>query len=720
MLLTQPEKYTTSYRTIKNNHLFLVDDPNGLIPADNTSGLGLYHLDTRFLSCLEIRLVDTSPVCLLSSTEQGYQSTLVYTNGQLETVNLEGHSCTVAEESIQLKRESILDGALFEKCTLTSYNVEPIRLKVSIRFCTDFRDIFEIRHLVPFKERHLNEPCYENNVLSLSYDSPAGRFETRIVFKDFTPTLVGNDTIVYETCLFQNEKSEFHFEVQTIREPSAHNNLKATGYLDALSRVNTFNQLWREEVTEFVTDNQDFNEMLERCHKDIRMLLSQTNEGDYFVAAGIPWYVCLFGRDSIITARQCLIFNPSIAKWTLHILARYQGTRYDPDRDEEPGKILHELRTGELATIGEIPHTPYYGSVDATPLWLILLHDYYQWTKDFETLEDLWPNALQAMAWIDHKLAENEHGYLTYFTQTKGSLGIVHQGWKDSHNSAMYENGIQAEPPIALSEVQGYVYLAKHCMSKLADTIGDKGLKHQLRREYQDLKYRFNRDFWMDDKRYIALGLDSQGNPLRVISSNPGHCLETGILTHSHAGHVASRLMKPDMFNGWGIRTLSSEMVAYNPMSYHNGTIWPHDNAMIAKGMSEIGHTEYVEKIFSGLFEAARLTTYKRLPELFCGFSRDVAKNDPPVRYPVACSPQAWAAGAVFSLIQSMVKISPDLQNGVLNIVHPDLPSGLNFLQIKNMRVGQVTINLEFKRTEKTVVVDILGRQGKLDILIKK
>lgn len=717
MLLTRPNKFTVTNRTIKNNHLFLVDSMYGEIPMDNDSGLGLYNLDTRFLNCYEVHLNNTEPVCLLSSTEAGYMSTLVYTNGQIASENLDGLPTTVLEEMVQLKRESILHGALFERFTLTSYNIEAIKLRVSLRFCADFRDMFEIRHLYPGKDRQLDPPKVEGNALVFSYRENAKTLETRIIFRDFEPQFTDATTLVYETMISPLEKKEFNLEIQTSIKPEQHSFSVANGFEDAKNQIQSFNQLWKEEVTEFKSDNEDFNEMLQRSHKDLRMLLSQTEEGNTFVAAGIPWFVALFGRDSIITARQSLILNPSIAKWTLHILAQYQGKKCDPWRDEEPGKILHEVRRGELARLGEIPHTPYFGSVDATPLWLILLYDYFLWTRDFETLHTLWPNALAALEWIDRNMEKYALKYVTYLTQSE--RGIIHQGWKDSNNSAMYDNGLQAEPPIALVEVQGYIYLAKRRMATLADIMEDRDLKQKLRRDCQDLKRRFNQDFWLEDLQFYAMGLDSQGRPLKVISSNPGHCLETGIMAVPCARHVASRLMAPDLFSGWGIRTLSSDMVAYNPMSYHNGSIWPHDNAIIAQGMSLVGRQDLSEKIFSGLFEAARLMLYKRLPELFCGFSRDMAKADPPVRYPVACSPQAWAAASVFSLIQSMLNLSPDLQAGTFKIQNPQLPHWMHYLRIKNMHVGQAILDLEFRRTDKMVVVDVIGRQGKLDILVK-
>jgi glycogen debranching enzyme len=717
MLLTQSDKCTVSNRTIKNNHLFLVDTMNGEIPMNNNSGLGLYNRDTRYLSGLEIQLNNTLPLSLFSSSELGYLSTLVYTNGQMSAYDLEGVSCMIPEESIEFKRESILDGALFERYTLTSYNIEGVKVNFSIRFAADFRDIFEIRHLVPFKIRILEPPSHKNNMLRFVYKGDKRVRETRILFKDFTPHFQDAQTISVEMVLRPLERKEFNLEIQTLDCPISEKIVSVSSFDEAMMRVRDFSRVWSEQMTEFESDNQDFNEMVSRSAKDLRMLLTQSEDGGYYVAAGIPWYVCLFGRDSIITARESLIFNPTLAKWTLSILAKHQGKEVNPWRDEEPGKILHELRTGELAEHAEIPHTPYYGSVDATPLWIILLYDYYLWTRDIQLLEELWPNALAAMAWIDQQLDQNNLGYLSYLTRS--SMGIAHQGWKDSGNSAMYENGIQAEPPIALVEVQGYVYLAKKRLAILADIMEDKALKTKLRKENRAFRQRFGRDFWQDDLDFCAMGLDSQGRPLRVIASNAGHCLETGILTAAQAGKVASRLMAPDMFNGWGIRTLSANMMAYNPMSYHNGTIWPHDNAIIARGMAVIGRQDYCDKIFTGLYESARLLFYKRLPELYCGFSRDLGKADPPVKYPVACSPQAWAAASIFSLIGSMLNLNPDFQEDMLKIKQPRLPHWINELQVKNLRVGSTTLNLGFKRSDDIVMVDVQKRHGKMDILLK-
>lgn len=728
-MLESPSSVAESARrTLKNNHLYLVDNHHGTIPYQNNLGMGLYHLDTRFLSCFHLKLNDTHPVPLLSSSEPGHHSTLVYTNSALQSQDTDDTPCTVAEETLQIKRDSILFDGLLEKFSLINYNPMAIKVQISFQFQADFRDIFEVRHLVPSVRGQMKRPQLdlEARILTFSYiDATGTTLKTQVHFTDWVPTVSfpegeeGPVQLDYETLLEPLAPWEFNLEIRTVA-PTTPKSRKAVAstwaFPEAVQQANLFHSAWSADSTEFETDNEDFNELLTRSHKDIRMLLTQDGD-DTYIAAGIPWYTCLFGRDSLITSRDCLILNPSIAEATLKILAKHQGKSLNPERDEAPGKILHELRVGELARLGEIPHTPYYGSVDATPLWIILLHDYFRWTQDFRLLEALWPHVLMAMDWIDAELEQNPFGYLTYQRQTP--KGLWHQGWKDSSNSAMYPDGVLADPPIALSEVQGYVYLAKRHLMALAEAMGQKGLKTRMKQEALTLKNRFNKDFWDPKLGFCALGLDSDGKPLRVIASNPGHCLETGILTAQHAKVTAKRLMQSDMFNGWGIRTLSSAMKAYNPMSYHNGSVWPHDNALIARGFAAMGQSDAVDQVFTGLFEAARQMSYRRLPELFCGFSRDADKSDPPVRYPVACSPQAWAASSVFSLTQSLLNLSPELENRTLKIRRPKLPHWINRLRVRNLKVGNAVLDLEFKRAQQTVLVDVLDRQGKLDLLIE-
>ena len=600
-----------------------------------------------------------------------------------------------------------------------------VPVELTFRVAADFLDIFEVRSIVTTARKKHTTCESSDNSLTFQYIDDVGlTLKTSFIFDDFLPVLAnhGEDGAEFYIRLMLDplEQRELNFRILPIQEKNVLRNVPAN-YEAAIAENHQWDKDWSADSTEFVTDNDDFNEMLLRSRRDVRMLItptrnSQGEEGEYYIAAGIPWYVALFGRDSIITARNCLMLKPELARATLRILARYQGKVHDVWREEEPGKILHELRIGELARTGQIPHTPYYGSVDATPLWIILLYDYYLWTKDRALLHELWPHALAALGWIDSN-TQNRLGYLSY--QRQSEKGLRHQGWKDSFNSAMYEDGTQADPPLYLSEVQGYIYLAKNRMARLASIMEDREMSMRLQYECRSLKQRFNEDFWMADYKFPPLALDQDGKPLRVVSSNPGHCLETGILTEAHAKLTSRRLMEPDMFNGWGIRTLSSQCRAYNPMSYHNGSIWPHDNAIVARGFAILGQTQYVENVFTAMFEMGRHMHYKRLPELFCGFPREGDKMDPPVKYPVSCSPQAWAASAVFSLLQSSINLQPRWRDSVLWLYRPRLPAWLNYLQIKNLKVQGCHVDLELRRTHNTVMVDVLQRDPGLDILIE-
>lgn len=729
MQIKQPEDFLSHNRTIKHNHLYIVDDISGNIPANNTSGLGMYHLDTRFLSCFEIKMHGTDPIPLLSSTEMGFMSTIVFTNGPITTVTGAGETIELLPETIQLKRETVLYGNQFERYWLISYNTEPVYIELSFTFGADFKDMFDIRGILTQEERPPYRPAIldisgQNPVLIFSYrDRSERNLQTGIRFVDLNPDFVQDAekaTVVYRALLKPREPFNFNYEIQTIINDRIMNAgvIEATvsNMDEALGHLNFRSRKINQDTTIFFSDNEDFNEMMARNQKDMSMLMTHTEEGNY-IAAGIPWYVALFGRDSLITSRFALLFNPMIAKESLKILAKYQGTAVNPLRDEEPGKILHELRMGELARLGEIPHTPYYGSVDSTPLFIITLYEYFTWTNDVQLLSELWPHALKAMEWIDRNLTQHKLGYSTYATQCE--RGILQQGWKDSNDSVMSASGIIAKPPIALSEVQGYVYMAKSRLARLAELMEDTPLKQRLRQECQDFRKRFNQDFWMDNLDFCALGLNAEGEPFQVISSNPGHCLESGIFYEAQAEKVINRLMSADMFNGWGIRTLSSNMAAYNPMSYHNGSVWPHDNAMIARGFAAFNRPDLVGKIFTGLFEAARHMHYRRLPELFCGFRKEDGKDgDPPVRYAVACSPQAWAASVMYSLIQSMLNLTPDASHKSLTIRSPHLPPFMNFLQINNLKIGNAVVDLDFRRTNHVVTVDVRNRQGDLDINI--
>jgi glycogen debranching enzyme len=437
--------------------------------------------------------------------------------------------------------------------------------------------------------------------------------------------------------------------------------------------------------------------------------------GDEFFAAGLPWFATLFGRDCLVTSLQTLAHGSHIAADTLRLLATYQGNQVNEWRDEQPGKILHELRLGELARVGKIPHTPYYGTIDATPLFLVLISRHASWTGDLSLFQELRSHVERALEWIDRYGDAAGDGYLSYLSNTKE--GLINQGWKDSGDAIVTADGRFAQPPVALVEAQGYVYDAKMSIAALYDRVGERERAATLRKEATQLKARFNQDFWLEAEGFYALALESGKRPCRVISSNPGHALWSGIVDLDRAGRVVDRLMKPDLFNGWGIRTLSTRERRYNPMGYHLGTVWPHENSLIAAGCRRYGFDEAASRIFVGLLEAAIEFEDYRLPELFTGFARE--EYGIPVRYPVACHPQAWAAGSVPFLVETSLGLVPDGFENRLRVVQPDLPDFIRLVEIRRLQIGKGSVDLRFRRrSDESLDVEVLHVTGSVAVEI--
>ena len=438
-------------------------------------------------------------------------------------------------------------------------------------------------------------------------------------------------------------------------------------------------------------------------------------QGLEYFSAGLPWYGALFGRDSIISSLQTLAFEPRIAEQTLRLLAKYQGTQINEWRDEQPGKILHELRVGELAHLNEIPQTPYFGSVDSTPLFLILVARHAKWTGDLSVFQELKPTVEKAFAWITKYGDMTESGYLEY--DSKSSKGLGNQGWKDSGDSIVNADGTLAKPPIALVEVQGYVYLAKTSMAELYERAGDRDAAERLRTEARELRTRFERDFWLENKGIYALALQAGNTPAAVVSSNPGQLLWSGMAQSARAAKTAGHLMSPEMFTGWGIRTLSSQERRYNPVGYHLGTVWPHDNSIITAGFRRYGLDEAACRVFAGVIEAATHFEHYRLPETFAGYSKQ--ESHIPVRYPVACHPQAWASGAVPFMIESLLGLVPNAFEKKLRIMRPVLPALVRRLELQGLRLGQSAVDLRFDRnSDDTMAAHVIKVRGKLDVVI--
>lgn len=698
--------------TIKEDDLFIYCDARGNLSSDNTAGLGFYTDDTRFLSCWELSVNGREPILLSTSAQRDYMAHIELTNADIS----EGEQLKVAQETINIRRLRVLAGGLLERIRIKNYNHVPVDLYLEFGFFADFADMFEVRGMRRKQRGRLFQPKLTGDHLVLAYLGQDDIFrQTRIDLPrepDSHRLELNKIVLGYKVPLAANGRAVLNFTIQPV---TGKRKVEVPTFNKAISDVRRSYQKWERSCTTIHTDNELFNSVTERGRDDMRSLMTGSPFGQV-ISAGIPWYVAPFGRDSLLAALQIMPLNTEPARTTLEILAHYQGTEENLWRDEEPGKIMHELRLGELASLGEIPHTPYYGSIDSTPLWLLVLSEYYKWTGDLDFVRRHRPNIVAALEWIDKYGDADGDGFIEY--ERKSRRGLINQGWKDSHNSIAHDNGENARAPIALVEVQAYVYYAKKRMALVFSDLGEPETAARLSAEAQTLKKRFNEVFWSEKNSFYAMALDGDKRKVETIASNAGQCLWSGIMDPEKADAVAAKLLDPAMFSGWGIRTVSKNASIYNPMSYHNGSIWPHDNAIIIRGLKRYGKLREVEHVSSGLFDAAIHHSYFRLPELFCGFTRR-GRSDP-VEYPVACSPQAWAAGTVFMLLQSILGLTPDAPNNTLWINNPTLPRWLNEVSLSNLRIGSGRLTIAFTRRDGVTSFTVPRKEGKIRIVMEE
>jgi glycogen debranching enzyme len=699
---------------VKEGETFLYCDLEGNLDHGGDYGLGLYHRDTRFLSEFRMTISGRDPVLLSSSSERAYMSHVDLTNPDL----YEGDAIMVPQQTLNIRRIRAINGRLFERVRVKNYNGHAISLDLAFSLAADFADIFEVRGMVREEHGELEAPVVNDRVVDFAHLGRDGvRRLTRIEFAS-TPDRIDEEDDGTVTATFRLHLGPYQTRMLGLTvDPITDGVEPAPLEFDvAVHDLRRSYEDWERDSTQVVTDNELFDQLLERSIRDVRALSTRTADGHLMLAAGIPWYVTLFGRDALIAAHQLLSVNPTLARDTLELLARHQGRREDPWRDEEPGKILHEIRHGELAGAGDIPHTPYFGSIDATPWFLILYGAHLRWTGDLDVAQALLPNAEAALGWIDEYGDRDGDGFVEYQTRSPG--GIRNQGWKDSHDAIVHADGRMAETPIALAEVQAYVYLAKLRMADVYEALGQEQRAEFLRGQAHELRRRFNDAFWMDDEQYFAGALDRDKRQVRTVMSNPGHALYCDIADPDKARAMAKRLLAPDMFSGWGVRTMSKSAAGYNPMSYHNGSVWPHDNALIAAGLKRYGFVRSTNRVATALFDAAIHADYLRLPELFCGFTRRSPNR--PVSYPVACSPQAWAAGAPFLMLQAMLGISARAERNLLTVNEPHLPSWLHTVELRNLRVGSSRITLLFRREGEITSFSLLQRDGDVRVVMEE
>ncbi|MBK6263904.1 amylo-alpha-1,6-glucosidase [Marivirga sp. S37H4] len=694
---------------LKHGESFGVFDQLGDIHQIGQKSQGLYHEGTRFLSKLAFTMENKRPLLLSSNTSE---------NNEMHAVDLTNPDFSDKSGEMVLRgmihvlrNKFLLEEVAYEKISFLNFANFSLDFNVELQFEADYDDIFEVRGSYRDKKGECTKPKSKANEILMGYTGLDKISRTTRITFDPPPQHVLGNIIQHNIKLAPKETFDLYvsiaFEVN-------HKKPQVLSYKHAVKERNNYNASVKKDSAEIFTSNEQFNDWISRSKADMITMVTQTEHGAY-PYAGIPWYSTPFGRDGIITAYESLWVEPLIAKGVLKYLAATQATKNDDFTDAEPGKILHEKRGGEMAELGEIPFKQYYGTIDATPLFVCLAGAYFERTGDEETIREIWPNIENAISWIDKYGDIDGDGFVEY--ATKSSKGLINQGWKDSFDAVFHENGKMAKGPIALCEVQAYVYDAKIQAATMAREFGFSDKASKWTREAEELKEKFNRTFWSESKNTYVLALDGKKKACNVVTSNAGHCLFSGIATKEKAKKVAKSIISESMFSGWGVRTLATEEACYNPMSYHNGSIWPHDNAMIAYGLSRYGLQREVSILLTGMFDTSIHEADQRLPELFCGFKR--RKGHGPTAYPVACSPQAWAVGSVYLLLQAALGLNIDARKCEITLHKPVLPPYLNEITIRNLRVDADNIVvLQIRKVNGNLHATLLNGAPKVKVKI--
>lgn len=692
-------------RTLKHGDTFAVLDAHGDIGASAGGPDGIFHDDTRYLSRLELLLNGMQPL-LLGSNIRDDNSVLtvdltnpdIYFDGKL----------VLPKDTVHIKRTIFLwRGSAYQRFGIQNHSEWTINIHLAFSFVNDFADVFEVRGMRRERRGVMHAVVADAQSVVLSYDGLDGRLRRTTIFFDPPPTSVGPAIASYNLGLAPGERRSIFVSV----ECNGSEQNRPAPYLRGMHSAFRAIKASTRGTTTVETSNDVFNQVLCRSTADLYMLVTDTPEGPY-PYAGIPWYSTTFGRDGLITAMEMLWCDPGIAKGVLRRLAAYQAKTDDALADAQPGKILHEMRRGEMAALHEVPFGLYYGSVDSTPLFVLLAGLYAQRTGDKETLLELWPNIEAALGWIDGPGDPDHDGFVEYYRMTP--QGLANQGWKDSYDAIFHADGRLAEGPIALAEVQGYVFAAKNLAAYCARLLGRDADAAALEAQAQRLAAQFEEQFWCPEIGTYALALDGKKQRCAVRSSNAGQLLFTGIARPERAKEVAEGLMRPEFFTGWGIRTVANAEPHYNPMSYHNGSVWPHDNALIALGLARYGLKPALDRVFKGMFDAASYMDLGRLPELFCGFRR--GRGQGPTLYPVACSPQAWASATPFALLQASLGLEFEPAEKEIRLRNPRLPQFLDQVILRNLRLGQSSVDLRIHRHGEDVSLQVVRTEGQIQV----
>jgi len=704
------ERNPAALRVLKHEDSFAVFDQRGDIVPTDASEEGVYHQGTRFLSRWELLLYGTRPLFLSSTISQDNAS---FTADLTNTDVYGREGIGVAHGEVHVSRGRVLsNGGCCDRFRITNYARHPVEAPLTLRFDADFADVYEVRGTRRRRRGQRLPHASTGSGYALRYRGLDDLERTcRLRFSP-EPDQIEDGVATF--LLRLDSHGRFEFEV-TITCETGSDRVDMPGFDAAVARTRAM--FAERALNGCVLDsaNAALNRWVKRSTADLHMMLTTTPYGVY-PYAGIPWFSTPFGRDGLITAFQLLWADPTIARGVLTFLAATQATAHDDTSDAQPGKIVHELRSGEMPALREVPFGRYYGTADATPLFVALAAAYYDRTADRGLIDELWPHLVAALDWIRTSGDRDGDGFVEY--ARRSDAGLVHQGWKDSYDSVFHADGSPADPPIALCEVQAYTYAAWSGAAELARARGDRRAADDWQARADRLQHDFEAAFWCDELDTYALALDGGKRPCRVRTSNPGHCLFSGVAGPERARRVAATLLASASHSGWGVRTLGLGQPRYNPMSYHNGSVWPHDNAIAAAGLARYGMTTEAMRILDGMFDLSAAVDLHRIPELICGFDRVGAEQ--PTLYPVACAPQAWAAGAVYQLLQACLGLHVDAASGRVSFVRGMLPSRIDWLQVTKLRVGDATLDLLLERHPYDLGVTVLNRQGDIEVVAVK
>ncbi|RWE04104.1 amylo-alpha-1,6-glucosidase [Mesorhizobium sp.] len=688
---------------LKQGDCFAVTDAYGDIRG---AGDGFFRDDTRVLS--EFRLtVGGRPMSLLGASLS--QDNVLFTSNLTNLPIQSAAGRDIPQGAIHIERVRLIwQDRLFDRITLSNYSREHSTIAVSLHFAADFRDMFEVRGSTRPKRGTVHVAKTDKASVLLGYDGLDGLPRLSAISFSQAPDQLSDNRADFLIAVTKRSSKVLYVEVgPEVADIPGRDRFRA-----AAARARFGMRAKRRHGATVHSSGRVFNDWVERARADVALLTTELSTGPY-PYAGIPWFSTAFGRDGVISGLQMLWLNPGLARGVLAFLAEHQATETSPFIDSQPGKIMHETRKGEMAALRELPFGRYYGGVDTTPLYIHLACAYADRTGDMAFIDTLWPSLKAAAEWTEE--ASRATGFVTY--QRAAESGLANQGWKDSIDSVFHADGRIPRGPIALVEVQGYVFAAYRGLAALARRRGEFADAEHWENRAEEMRQAVEREFWIEDLNFYALAIDGEGEPCKVRTSNAGHLLYVGLPQPERAKIVADQLLSASFHSGWGLRTLADDAIFFNPMSYHNGSIWPHDTALCGVGLARYGERDSVVRLMSGTFESA-VHFNMRLPELFCGFIR--APGEAPIAYPVACLPQAWSAGSTFMLMQACLGLEIDGWEGELHVTRPRMPIGIDTLTLRHLTVGDKSVDLTFQRVGDRVVAFLSDRhEGMVPLIVR-